>query len=159
MEAWEKHYFVLSALKKRGVQLEDVCPLCGLTNETTDHLFMQCPQAKLTWSSSPLGLHVPPNTSCSNGLIVRRRKGLKLSAPPCGCFSKRGTSPKQHNFNLVEVIKSAMVFVREYNEATNRRQIAISMSTLQNPCCCHRIVTQYLWTQAASTMVKQVGAA
>lgn len=70
MEAWEKHSFVRSALKKRGVQLDDVCSLCGLTNETIDHLFMQCPSSKAYLVLMPsLGLHVPRGTSIIDWLF------------------------------------------------------------------------------------------
>ena len=40
-------------LKKRGVQVWEVCERCGAEKEDTNHILWLCPSARVVWESSP----------------------------------------------------------------------------------------------------------
>lgn len=46
-------------LSKKGIQLDQTCPLCNNAIETSDHLFTECSISKLTLFASTLGGHSP----------------------------------------------------------------------------------------------------
>ena len=47
-----------SKLRRKGMLIDTICPLCFEEEETLDHLFMCCRFSQQTWFSSTLGLHV-----------------------------------------------------------------------------------------------------
>jgi hypothetical protein len=47
-------------LRKRGVTLDTVCPLCFDSEESSQHLFMYCPLSRRIWFASPLEIQPPP---------------------------------------------------------------------------------------------------
>ncbi|XP_074298774.1 uncharacterized protein LOC141629704 [Silene latifolia] len=48
-------------LNERGVPLDLVCPLCGSSEESTDHLFRSCTITRHVWQSSALGINTQAN--------------------------------------------------------------------------------------------------
>ncbi|KAL8534635.1 hypothetical protein ACS0TY_010602 [Phlomoides rotata] len=46
-----------TALVRRGIPADAICPSCGNAGETTDHILIHCPVAVHTWAQSPLRLH------------------------------------------------------------------------------------------------------
>lgn len=49
---------VRAALRRRGVDVEDSCPFCGMEEEMMDHLFMECEVSCCCWFGSSLGMRV-----------------------------------------------------------------------------------------------------
>ncbi|KAL8535150.1 hypothetical protein ACS0TY_010967 [Phlomoides rotata] len=45
-----------SALARRGIALDTICPSCGLASETISHVFFKCPVVVHSWGRSPLKL-------------------------------------------------------------------------------------------------------
>lgn len=41
-------------LKKRGIELDEMCKLCGEEKETAEHVFFHCPTAQLIWKLAPV---------------------------------------------------------------------------------------------------------
>lgn len=52
--ACHNRLLVSSNLKKRGIELDKVCKLCGEGKETADHLFFKCSKAQTTWKLAPI---------------------------------------------------------------------------------------------------------
>lgn len=44
-------------LRQRGLSLDTTCPLCHEEDETSTHLFLQCPFARACWHRSTLAIH------------------------------------------------------------------------------------------------------
>lgn len=51
-----------SNLSKRGLPIHDLCPLCGSSSETTDHLLRACSTVAFYWRVSGLPLPNNPNS-------------------------------------------------------------------------------------------------
>lgn len=45
---------VSSALKKRGVEIDEICRRCGQEKETIEHALFQCPESELVWKIAPV---------------------------------------------------------------------------------------------------------
>jgi len=45
----------MTNLQKGGVQVDIVCPKCGLFPETVVHALLTCEEVRRTWFASPLG--------------------------------------------------------------------------------------------------------
>lgn len=48
-------------LKRRGIDVREVCPLCKDRVETTSHLFRDCIFATTVWWATPLGIRADTN--------------------------------------------------------------------------------------------------
>ena len=46
---------VATNLKKRGVEVDVVCPQCGEEKETVEHLMFNCEKTKRIWELAPVG--------------------------------------------------------------------------------------------------------
>jgi len=66
-------------LSKKGISLDQTCPLCNYGMEDSNHLFLHCPAAKAVWFSSPLGIHIPPNSVCREWMEHWLRKDDPLA--------------------------------------------------------------------------------
>ncbi|GFY85043.1 hypothetical protein Acr_03g0018170 [Actinidia rufa] len=57
---WKAIHHILAvkvSLLRRNIMAEAACPICSLPEESIEHLLFSCPQARLFWRASPLGLH------------------------------------------------------------------------------------------------------
>ncbi|OVA00921.1 Reverse transcriptase zinc-binding domain [Macleaya cordata] len=55
---------------RHGIEVDPICVVCGLENETTDHLFLHCEIAKKTWFGSPIGYRVVDNSTPLSDLLL-----------------------------------------------------------------------------------------
>ncbi|XP_057419100.1 uncharacterized protein LOC130713345 [Lotus japonicus] len=49
---------VRASLRRRGLDVDPLCPLCAFDEETIFHLFVSCPVAQSFWFGSPLSLRL-----------------------------------------------------------------------------------------------------
>ncbi|XP_058776202.1 uncharacterized protein LOC131650515 [Vicia villosa] len=56
------------SLSKKGINLDDICPLCLSLPESAQHLFLNCEFSRLVFFSSTLCYRVPPETDICNWL-------------------------------------------------------------------------------------------
>lgn len=52
-------------LKKRGIEIDEICPRCGDSTEDTAHMLVYCQEAKKVWYFSPLRIDIKDNGRCS----------------------------------------------------------------------------------------------
>lgn len=45
---------VSSSLRKRGIELDETCKLCGEEKKTVEHPFFHCVKAKMIWKMAPV---------------------------------------------------------------------------------------------------------
>lgn len=43
-----------SAVKKIGVDIDEICKRCGQENETIEHVLLKCPESELAWKVAPV---------------------------------------------------------------------------------------------------------
>ncbi|XP_057416181.1 uncharacterized protein LOC130710823 [Lotus japonicus] len=71
---------VRTKLRQRGVDVDSSFPLCGLEEETIDHLFLGCNIARGCWFASPMGVRVDPGLTMVDFLtMVIRDMDLELA--------------------------------------------------------------------------------
>lgn len=58
---------VNKALAKRKVPVDELCPVCGLSDESVSHMLFHCERASRTWLLSPLRLRPELTTSANLG--------------------------------------------------------------------------------------------
>lgn len=46
---------VATNLRKRGIQVDEVCRICGEETETTKHILFHCGRSQLIWKLTPVG--------------------------------------------------------------------------------------------------------
>jgi ribonuclease HI len=106
-------------LSKKGVQIENLCPLCNAEPETVDHIFLHCQIARLTWFASQIGVHVPQNMPLNQwllqGLNCEETMGAKLF---CVLLWKMWGARNNLIFNNkpvnpIDIAQDAMSFVQE----------------------------------------------
>lgn len=56
--AMNKGIAVRTQLRKRGMEIEEVCPMCGEENETILHSLAQCREVRRMWYILPLRLQI-----------------------------------------------------------------------------------------------------
>ncbi|XP_057431260.1 uncharacterized protein LOC130724076 [Lotus japonicus] len=72
---------VRTKLRQRGVDVDSSCPLCGLEDETVDHLFLGCNITRGCWFASPMGVRVDPGLKMVDFLtMVIRDMDLEVVA-------------------------------------------------------------------------------
>jgi ribonuclease HI len=115
-------------LAKKGVQIENLCPLCNSEPETIDHTFLHCQIARLTWFASQIGVHAPQSMPLNQwllqGLTCEETMGAQLF---CVLLWKIWGARNNLIFNSkpvnpIEVAQDAMSFVQElpsYHQARN----------------------------------------
>jgi len=115
-------------LCKKGLKIDSVCPLCFNEVETSQHLFMDCNIAKLTWFSSSLGLHVPQNSSLNNWLLCwLKRKDTLGTQLFCSIlwklwFFRNQVVFKQLSPSPPDIAIAALNFVDEFNRTVPRQK-------------------------------------
>jgi hypothetical protein len=113
-------------LSKKGILLENICPLCQSGVESTEHLFMQCQLARLTWFSSQLGHHIPQNLNLNDwllhGLQCEEHLSVKIFCTTLWKFWKaRNLCVFQNKpFNPIDIVHQAMDFVNELGTCSKK---------------------------------------
>ncbi|XP_024629499.1 uncharacterized protein [Medicago truncatula] len=116
-------------LRRRGVVLDTVCPLCFDADESSNHLFMACPMTLQVWFASPLGFQPPPQTDLNawlqSWLSAKEPLAVQLF---CVCLWKIWFFRNQAIFNQVVfeprmVAASAHDFVSEFNLGNPTRSV------------------------------------
>jgi hypothetical protein len=115
-------------LAKKGVQIENLCPLCNSEPETIDHTFLHCQIARLTWFASQIGVHAPQSMPLNQwllqGLTCEETMGTQLFCVLLWKIwgARNNLIFKNKPINPIEVAQDAMSFVQElpsYHQARN----------------------------------------
>ncbi|XP_039686075.1 uncharacterized protein [Medicago truncatula] len=127
-------------LSKNGITLDQTFPLCNSGLEDLNHLFLHCPAAKAVWFSSPLGIHIPPNSMCREWLELRLKKDDPLAVQFFGITLWRlwqGRNQlifKNSPFDPALIAQSAVLLVEEFNLA-NRKAACQPISRVPTRWC------------------------
>jgi hypothetical protein len=110
-------------LRRRGVSLDVVCPLCFDKEESSQHLFMLCSFSQKVWFPSPHGI-LPPTQMDLNVWILNWLSSKEPLAVQLFCvslwkiwFFRNQVIFNQAVFDLVVVASGAHGFVEEFNLA------------------------------------------
>ncbi|XP_021744937.1 uncharacterized protein LOC110710901 [Chenopodium quinoa] len=93
-----------SNLARRGMNVDQLCPLCGECNECTLHMLVKCGDAKKVWYISPLRLEVEGKRLGSG--VTRLGRPIKMR----WCFEGK-------RYEISEVIHRAVSMVGEFEQA------------------------------------------
>jgi ribonuclease HI len=110
-------------LLKKGIHLDASCPLCHISDENAQHLFMQCNLVKLAFFASALGCHPPLNTDL-NCWILEWLTCSDILGAQLFCtilwkfwFHRNQVVFKNSALDPVRLVQDAMQAVHEFNEA------------------------------------------
>ncbi|XP_058776904.1 uncharacterized protein LOC131651249 [Vicia villosa] len=67
-------------LLKKGIKIDTACSFCGVNEESTKHLFLECEFSRLACFSSPLGFRITPETDIFDWLLECLEDPNTLSA-------------------------------------------------------------------------------
>lgn len=111
------------SLSKKGINLELECPLCHVALETAEHLFLECPYAKVMWFGTPLGIHISEHQNLQDW-----RERWLLNSDSLGhqyvCIGLWKLWKNRNNyllnnlvFHIVAAVNEISCFLVDFNEA------------------------------------------
>lgn len=129
-------------LKRRGIDLEVVCPVCQTGEETFIHLFKDCAFARLYWAVLPLPSHVIHSDllNLSNWVLQVKQQVSRdeFNFFVASCWSKWSNRNKivheEKGYDAMESVQFVQRYLIKYREARHQFNSPRSPESEQRWC-------------------------